>query len=635
MLVRHSIFAFLLLAVMCLASLVSGAEPTIAADSDQLDHRAQAAMDRALQHYRDGKLNEAAGLLRGFLVSHADSDLVDEARRSLAAIHADMDDPRRALEYLAEVKPSAYEPADQLMEGRLKLRIGAVDEALSVLIALPAESLSRQERQARALLLAAGHAEQERPQPALYFLSRALLTEGPIAADEVMARMHVLMDAQMSADELEEAAFMYHDTPVALLARLKLAWHALAEGKKELARQRAEQVLTGPVSFPYREEALTLLSQVTDPGQLQRAIGVLLPLSGRYAAFGKLVQQGMEQARQEFRPATPVRFLYHDTAGDADLAAQQVAELAIGERVMAIIGPLVGNAASSAVRRAGQEQVPLLALSQKEGLAEISPYVFRSSLTAQLQVETLLEYAMGDLGMTSFGILYPETRQGRRMAELFGIEVEKRGGRLVEQQGYLAEQTDFRRQIRLLQGLDPNAPDEEDDAAAGAEGQPGGDGEKPPPFEALFVPDYADRISLVAPQLPFYGLENVQLLGTSGWNDAQLLQATGKSVEGAVFVDGFFRHSPYPFIQEFAEKYFATYGEEPTILAAQGYDAAGILLTLLDDPRTNSRAALRWALAQMQIYPGVTGATRFDFQGEAVKTLFLLEVRDGEIVQIN
>ncbi|MCK4536231.1 MAG: ABC transporter substrate-binding protein, partial [Desulfuromonadales bacterium] len=92
---------------------------------------------------------------------------------------------------------------------------------------------------------------------------------------------------------------------------------------------------------------------------------------------------------------------------------------------------------------------------------------------------------------------------------------------------------------------------------------------------------------------------------------------------------------PYPFIQEFAEKYFAAYGEDPTILEAQGYDAAGILLTLLNDPRTNSRAGLRWALAQMQIYPGVTGATRFDSQGEAVKTLFLLQIQDGVIVQVN
>jgi hypothetical protein len=37
----------------------------------------------------------------------------------------------------------------------------------------------------------------------------------------------------------------------------------------------------------------------------------------------------------------------------------------------------------------------------------------------------------------------------------------------------------------------------------------------------------------------------------------------------------------------------------------------------------------------MKDYPGVTGATSFDFVGEAVKPLFLLQVKKGRIVQIN
>jgi branched-chain amino acid transport system substrate-binding protein len=135
--------------------------------------------------------------------------------------------------------------------------------------------------------------------------------------------------------------------------------------------------------------------------------------------------------------------------------------------------------------------------------------------------------------------------------------------------------------------------------------------------------------------LAFYGLEGVQLLGPNGWNDAELPRLTRQFVEGAVFTDGFFRHSDYPFIQEFVENYFNQYGEEPTILEAQGYDTAGIMLTLLNDSRVNSREELRRALAQLQNYPGVTGATRFDFVGEADKILFLLQVQKGTIVQIN
>jgi ABC-type branched-subunit amino acid transport system substrate-binding protein len=258
-------------------------------------------------------------------------------------------------------------------------------------------------------------------------------------------------------------------------------------------------------------------------------------------------------------------------------------------------------------------------MSQKDGLAATSLYVFRNSLTPQLQVRTLVNYAMEDRGFWQFGILSPQTRQGEQFAELFRKEVIRRGGEIIAEQSYLTDQTDFRSEVRRLQGLDPSKTK----------------ADIPPPFQALFLPDYADRIKLIAPQLAFYGLEGVQLLGPSGWNDAELPRLTHPFLEGAVFTDGFFAYSDYPFVQEFVEHYFSRYGEEPTFLEAQGYDIAGILLSLLSDARVRSREDLRRALAQLQNYPGVTGATRFDFIGEADKILFLLQVQKGKFVQIN
>ena len=136
----------------------------------------------------------------------------------------------------------------------------------------------------------------------------------------------------------------------------------------------------------------------------------------------------------------------------------------------------------------------------------------------------------------------------------------------------------------MLQGLDPDASDEEEAPVDSEVWRYGEEEKTPPPFEALFVPDYSDRISLIAPQIAFYGLEDIQLLGTNGWNDAELPRLARQFVEGAVFTDSFFLHSSYPFVQEFVEDYFNRFGEEPTILEAQGYDIAGIMLTLLNDP---------------------------------------------------
>ena len=151
----------------------------------------------------------------------------------------------------------------------------------------------------------------------------------------------------------------------------------------------------------------------------------------------------------------------------------------------------------------------------------------------------------------------------------------------------------------------------------------------------MFVPDYSDRISLIAPQIAFYGLEDIQLLGTNGWNDAELPRLARQFVEEAVFTDSFFLHSSYPFVQDFVADYFNRFAAEPTILEAQGYDIVGIMLTLLNDPDITTREDLRRALAQMQNFPGVTGATSFDLVGEADKILFLLQVQKGVIVQIN
>lgn len=628
---RFKIVCLLLLMLLGVAASNVLAQPTETTVS-----QADIAMQRALDHYHAGKLNEAAGLLRGFVISQPDSALINQAYYYLALIHHDLDDPASALDYLGQMAAGTHSPAGILLQSKLLLQMGNAVRVVDQLLQLDTQHWALPERQERHLTLAEGLLALDEPHKTLYFYQQALVVEGEETPRNMLTRIYTLLSDRFSEADLAEAAFMYRDKPVAYLAMLQLGWRALAAGQKELAQEWATAAMAAPADFAYHEEALALLSQLTDPTQLQRAIGVLLPLSGRYAAFGQRVRRGMELALDEFRPHIPVRFIFRDTAGDETVAARQVAELAISDRVMGIAGPLVGNAAQGAARRANQERTPLLTMSQKEGLADSSLYVFRNSLTPQLQVRALIDYAMEERGFSQFGILNPQTRQGEYFAEIFREEIMRRGGEIIAEQSYLTDQTDFRHQVRLLQGLDPNAADEDeqekdpDDLEALIEEE-----EETLPFEALFVPDYADRISLIAPQLAFYGLEGVQLLGPNGWNDAELPQLTRQFVEGAVFTDGFFRHSTYPFVQEFVKRFFNQYGEEPSILEAQGYDIAGILLSLLNDSRVRSREDLRRALAQLQNYPGVTGATSFDFRGEADKILFLLQVQNGIIVQIN
>jgi ABC-type branched-subunit amino acid transport system substrate-binding protein len=478
--------------------------------------------------------------------------------------------------------------------------------------------------------LAEARSRRGQPLQALTLIHQALAVPAGARGDALLVQAHVLLQDRLDDAQLVEAAILFRASPVGQDALLQQALRAAARGDTEVARRLAESLLQESAPFPYRPEAVRLWERLTGKAWLQRVVGVLLPLSGRYATFGELVRRGMDLALEMHQAGgkKPTHFLYRDTGADPALSERAVIELADSERVLAIAGPLTGTAAQAAANQAQKMRVPLLTLSQKEGLPEAGDYVFRDSLTSRQQVLALVRYAMEEQQMTSFAVLSPENRLGREMTELFAREVERRGGRIAARQSYAENLTDFRRQIKLLRREDPNAPDPEPSSAGVTASPP-----KSLPFEALFIPDDADRIGLIAPQLAFFGIENLPLLGINGWNSPDLVRLAGRFVEGAVFVDGFYRDSPHPLVQEFVNRYFEKYGG--SILEAQGYDAAGILLLLLERAEIRTREDLRLALSQVRNYPGVTGVTSFTQQGDVEKNLFLLQVQDGNIVQIN
>ncbi len=596
---------------------------------------AASALRQGIELYQTGQTQAALDRLRSFVVRNSESPLLPQAYLGLARIFIDKGQPEEALLYLNKIAEKELRPEMRLLKGVAQVQAGRAEQGLPLLQGVETEKLAAADRQLHLLYLAQGHTAKGLYLPALAFLHTALnLPAAP--TEELLRQAHPLLRERLNDAELDEAISLYGNSAIGADARLQRAERALASGDSTNARLLAAEVVRSGVTFPYREEAQQLLDRLLGEKEVERSLGIILPLSGRYASFGAQVRRGMELARQVHGDSA-VRFLFVDADGEAEKSAQAVSELAMGERVMAIAGPLTGAAALAAANRAEQEQVPLLTLSQREGLPEVGNFVFRDSLTAPMQVQALAKHAMAEK-IINFGILYPENKMGREMADLFEREITARGGKITDKQSYAENATDFRQQVRLLQRRDPAVPDNDDlpkDKAGREKAMQERAELNKVHFQALFIPDYAERAGLVAPQLVYYGLEGIQLLGINGWNSPDLLRLGGKFVEGAIFVDGFFLYSLRPVVSKFVNLYMEKYGEEPGILEAQGFDAAGILLTVFNDPAVKSRETLRQALAGIRNYQGVTGTTSFNPQGEAEKSLFLLKVQDGTVVQIN
>ncbi|PIR20827.1 MAG: hypothetical protein COV45_04530 [Deltaproteobacteria bacterium CG11_big_fil_rev_8_21_14_0_20_47_16] len=384
-------------------------------------------------------------------------------------------------------------------------------------------------------------------------------------------------------------------------------------------------------------------------------IGVVLPLSGKYKLYGESAFHGIECAAGVVDPCTSpihVELIVKDSRGDAATAATAVEELVAQDHVMAIIGPLMSREVIAAAQKAQQLQVPLISLSQKDGVTDIGNFIFRVALNTSSQVDTLVDYAVKQKGYKTFGILYPTNAYGLTFRAAFAEAVTKAGGRVVAERGYGEEianivdassQQDAPPVVRSRSGVGTDGTWHEagkstrSSVPIGSEIPVEGMSVRPkiPTIkgaEVIFIPDsYRAVVNMVQ-----YGdadmFKGVQLLGTNRWDESGLLDVAS-NVDGAVFVDGFFANSDNIGVQKFVETFRQAYQIKPTILEAQAYDAT-LMVEKAIERGGRKPASMRNALDNLSNVKGLIGRISFGPGRDAEKQLVLLTVSNGSIVEL-
>ncbi|MFM8550909.1 MAG: penicillin-binding protein activator, partial [Nitrospiraceae bacterium] len=228
-----------------------------------------------------------------------------------------------------------------------------------------------------------------------------------------------------------------------------------------------------------------------------------------------------------------------------------------------------------------------------------------------------------------FCILHPETAYGQELARLFSQEVRQRGGEIIAIESYPDNATDFGPQIKQMKAEDlkrhGTAVTSKTSKGATMITYTAG-------FDALFLPGSAGQVSLLAPQLRFYDIK-VPLLGGNTWNTPDLLRLSDRSIDGSVFVDGWFQDSPDPAMREFVEQYRRKYQSNPTLFAAQAYDAAKLALDAIRKGATNGKS-LREHLLKSQELPSLSGLASFGPGGTLERRVFLIQVKQGKLIQL-
>lgn len=399
---------------------------------------------------------------------------------------------------------------------------------------------------------------------------------------------------------------------------------------------------TGPSIPVERAESAPLTANTSGD---TRHIGVILPLSGKSAAYGERALEGILLAAQVFGQGASDRYqvFVEDSESSPAVAAQAVDRLVRDHQVMAILGPLSWTEAAAVSERSQELGIPNISLTAKEGLSRRSAYTFQNALTPRVQLEEMIKFAIQQRQMTRFAIIAPQNSFGNDMSQEFWQLVEANGGIVVGYETYEADTQDFQESIRSLTGLsDPKMRRLENAALAKFQKEQEAKTNRPsksrlPPivdFDGVFIPDHPGAVAQIAASLAYFDVSKITLLGTTEWNSEQLYKRGGRLVEGALFPGAITLASKNPRTKDFIREFAESYGQVPDLLAAQSFEAMQLVAAALRRSSSGSRNDLVSALMEMQNFESPLGKLSFDSTRVALRNLPTLSLLPGgNIVQ--
>jgi ABC-type branched-subunit amino acid transport system substrate-binding protein len=375
------------------------------------------------------------------------------------------------------------------------------------------------------------------------------------------------------------------------------------------------------------------------------AIGVVLPLTGKFASYGRKALDAILLATKSFFPNQEdnIQVIVEDSRSNPIVASNAVEKLVNDHQVMAIIGPFSWKESVYAADKAQELGVLNISLSGKEGISERGAYIFQNAITPKVQLESLVFHCINNLKMTRFALLVPDNNFGKEYSSTFWSAVERLGGKIVAYDSYNPDEKDFQKNVQELVGLNPKYRRMEMAKLIEFQKlQKEKTGKEPKiklqpiiDFEALFIPDSPKTVAQIAANLAYYDIKGVTLLGTTEWNSDQLYKRGGRYVEGALFPGGLNLNSQNSIQATFIRNYTAAYGTSPGLLATQAYEAMSVVVSTLKLSNSSDRNQMVNLLQQQSAFTSPLGTTlSFDNNRVAKRSVPIFKLNpNGAIVQ--
>jgi branched-chain amino acid transport system substrate-binding protein len=331
-------------------------------------------------------------------------------------------------------------------------------------------------------------------------------------------------------------------------------------------------------------------------------LGVLGPTTGDYSLYGESVRDGALLAAKEINAAGGVdgkmiEIVSYDTKGDPVEGVNAYNRLRDQDGVTALVGGTFSGVTLGIKDLAVADNMPMLTPTATNANVTLdAANVFRACYTDAYQGQVAAVFTRDELGAKTAAVLYnKDDAYSEGVAQAF---IDEFGDGVVLVEAYGASDDDYSAVLSKVK-----------DAGV----------------DAVFLPDYISTVGVVLTQMDSLGLD-VPVVGADGWDGIEGDYAD--VAEGMYFTNHYAKDDESALVQDFISNYSAEYQMDPNALSALGYDAVYVMVEAIKAGGDDSQAIVD-ALAATD-FQGVTGHVTFDSNGDPMKSISVITIKDGE-----
>lgn len=341
-------------------------------------------------------------------------------------------------------------------------------------------------------------------------------------------------------------------------------------------------------------------------------VGVLAPLTGANAEFGKGFEVAMTMAMEEVNAAGGINgktleLVFQDSKGDAKESSDLCRQYVDNEDIVAVLGDFTSTACMADAPIVKEAEMAILSpTASNPAFTEMNDCTFgiigKQDADSRYYAHYVLqEYA----GADNVGIIYIESDWGNAAMSNFVDEAGKIGLNIVEMASFVQDEKDFSSIITKMKAANP---------------------------DHIAIMDQG-ATSQIINQIRTSGWD-VSLSTNGPGTSQQLIDLCGENCEGLLLTTPFFFDPENEKEMAWRDEFTERAGFAPTVHSVNAYDCALLISEAIRQCGDDiTRENVRDKLAAIDFSGGLTGQIKFDETGSLDRRYIICEIVDGEYVK--